>query len=212
MSTATILNGALLRIPVQQIHPGPNARGDLGDLRDLATSIRGIGLLKPLLVVQDGEDTYQLLDGHRRHAALQLAGIGHADAILRRDRGPAVRLQQQIALHTHARHFDPMAEARALHTLMFEHNMSREQISRAVGRSAIWVKNRIALVHLTPEEQDRVAAGETSISQALTILAARRAGYDTPGQRNNATKEATAAAVRSGKHCTTCRCHVVGAA
>lgn len=204
---AVVLNGALLRIPTHHVIPGPNARGDLGDLRDLAASLRALGLQKPLIVVRDG-DRYRLLDGHRRHAAAQLAGLPTVDAILRSDRGDQHRLVQQLALHTHARAFDPIAEARALHTLMFEHNMSRDQIAAAVGRPPMWVRNRIALVHLTADEQDKVTRGDLSTGEALRILAARRAGYTNPRQRKLATKAATQDAVKQGKHCTTCRCNV----
>jgi ParB family chromosome partitioning protein len=209
---AIALNGALLRIPIDHVQPGPNARGNLGELGDLAKSIQALGLQKPLIVCELAADQYQILDGHRRHTAARMIGLTHVDAVLRRDHGPAARIQQQLAMHTHARAFDPIAEAKALHTLMFEHNMTREQIARAVGRSPIWVRNRVLLVHLNEEEQERVANGETSIDTALGILAARRAGYTTPRERRKATKAATAAAVRTGKHCTTCRCHVVGTA
>jgi ParB family chromosome partitioning protein len=204
---AVVLNGALLRIPTNQVVPGPNARGDLGDLRDLAASMRSLGQQKPLIVSMLSDGRYQLLDGHRRHAAAQIAGLPTVDAVLRRESRPAARLQQQLAMHTHARPFDPIAEAKALHTLMFEHNMSREQIARTIGRSALWVRNRIALVHLTSEEQDRVASGETSLITALTILAARRAGYANPRQRRAATEAAVAEATRNNRHCTTCRCN-----
>jgi ParB/RepB/Spo0J family partition protein len=205
---ATVINGALLRIPTDQIMPGLNARGDLGDLRDLATSLRNLGQQKPLIVVRLADGRYQILDGHRRHAAAQLAGVPHLDAVLRTDRGAAFRLQQQLALHTHARQFDPIAEARALHTLMFEHNLTRDQIAATIGRPGMWVRNRIALIHLTPDEQDRVVQGELSIGEALRILASRRAGYANPRQRKVATKAANTAAVQAGKHCVTCRCNV----
>jgi ParB family chromosome partitioning protein len=186
--------------------PGHNARGDLGDLRDLAQSLSHLGQQKPLIVHQLHDGRYELLDGHRRHAAAQIAGLPAVDVILRRDRGPAMRLQQQLALHTHARAFNPMAEARACHTLMFEHSMTRQQIAAQVGRSPLWVRNRISLVHLTEDEQDRVARGELSIDFALTTLAARRAGYSNPSRRKAGTKAATGEARRSGKHCTTCSC------
>lgn len=197
-----VLNGALLRLPVDQIVSGPNARGDLGDLADLASSLRHLGQQKPVIVSQLPDGRYQLLDGHRRHAAAELAGLPTLDAILRRDRGPALRLQQQIAMHTHARAFDPMAEARACHSLMFEHNMSREQIAATVGRSPIWVRNRIALTRLTPAEQKQVATGGLSIDRALNLLSARRGDQDAPSR-------ARAGGATNRRHCATCQCSAV---
>ncbi len=168
----------LLRLPVADIHPSLNARGHLGDVDELALSLKVLGLQKPLIVMPRPGGGYELLDGHRRHAAARKAGLTEVEAIVRDDPGEAGRLQAQLAMETHAKGFDPMAEARALHALMFRHNLTREQISRTVGRTPGWVRDRISLVHLTAAEQARVASGSLSLTMALHILATRRAARD----------------------------------
>jgi ParB family chromosome partitioning protein len=169
------VSALLLRVPTTDVHPSLNARGQLGDVAELALSLKVIGQQKPLIVMPRAAGGYELLDGHRRHAAALKAGLPEVDVVVRSDPGEAGRLQAQLAMHTHAKHFDPIAEARALHRLMFDHNLTREQISRAVGRTPAWVRDRIALVHLTAAEQGRVASGMLSIGEALHLLATRRA-------------------------------------
>jgi len=174
---------ALVRIPLHQLHPGPNARGHLGDVTDLALSIHAIGLQKPLLVTQLDTGGYQVLDGHRRLAAAVQLGLPHVDAVLRRDHGPAARLQQQLAIHTTASSFDPIAEALAVHALMWQHDMDRADIARAVGRSPAWVRDRILLLQLDPAEQAQVRAGAMSLAAALSTARWRldqRAGRPEP--------------------------------
>lgn len=211
VSKAVRLDGALLRIPIDQIVPGPNARGALVDLQELATSLIHIGQQNPLIVSPLEDGRYQLLDGHRRHAAARLAGLATMDAVLRRERGPAARLQQQLAIHTNARSFDPIAEAHACHQLMFEHKLSREQIAAAIGRSPLWVRDRVALVHLTTEEKTWVAAGRMSLSEALGVLAARRAGPAALAAAGRARHDRAVVTRRGTKHCATCRCNQQGA-
>lgn len=175
----------LRTVAVADVHPSLNARGWIGEVDELALSLKVLGLQKPLIVFPRPGGGYDLLDGHRRHAAAVKAGLGQVDVIVRADPGVIGRLQAQLAMHTHAKSFDPMAEARALHALMFKHGLSREQISRTVGRTPAWVRDRISLVHLKPGEQRRVESGELSLTMALHTLAVRRAERDgTPMPRS----------------------------
>jgi ParB/RepB/Spo0J family partition protein len=220
-----VLNGVLLRLPLDLIKAGSNARGaDLGDLTELAMSLQTLGQQKPVIVCELGDGSYELLDGHRRRAAAEKAGLPVLDALLRRPTTAAIRLQQQLAMHTHARAFNPIAEARALHELMFTHNQNRDQIAAAIGRPRAWVRDRIALVRLTDAEQEQVVAGTLSIRDALVLLATRRAAYApapprgprakaTTGSGASAAAESTTgtpgtapAVPQSDRHCPTCSC------
>jgi len=192
---------ALVRIPIDKVDAGPNARGHVGDVGDLAQSIKTLGMQEPLLVVQLAEDRYQVLDGHRRLAAARSLGAATVDAVLRREAGPAVRLQQQLAIHTQAKSFDPIAEARGLHELMWVHNMTREDIARSVGRSPGWVRDRIGLLQLTPDEQQSVSEGRLPLNQALLVAKGRR-GY----QVGPDTGRPITAQARPARHCPTCAC------
>jgi ParB/RepB/Spo0J family partition protein len=51
-----------------------NVRRDSGDLTDLIASIRNMGVLEPILVVQNGEQ-YEVIAGSRRFKAAQAAGL-----------------------------------------------------------------------------------------------------------------------------------------
>lgn len=218
MTTAQVLT-ALIRVPIGQIEPGPNARGDVGDIAELAISIRAIGMQKPLLVHDIGGGRYRILDGHRRYAAAQLLELPYVDALLRRAGTDAQRLQQQVAIHTQAKPFDPIAEARAMSELMFAHKLTREQIAEAAGRTPGWVRDRLGLLALKPDEQRDVAAGRMSLSEARATLAHRREVAEGryrqrwPGRRPGAQdrKPVGETALPSeqpaaGRHCATCRC------
>ena len=67
-------------IPVDRLHPHPdNPRKDLGDLTELADSIKANGIMQNLTVVIDDPSKtitdYTVIIGHRRLAAAKLAGL-----------------------------------------------------------------------------------------------------------------------------------------
>lgn len=199
MTADPVAVSAVLRIPLDRIDPGPNLRGkDLGDMTALATSLRTIGQRQPVTVEMLAGGRWQLVDGHRRHAAARVAGLRHLDAIVRPHHNPAYRDIVQLAIQAGARRFDPIAEAQALHQLMFRGGMSREQIAAAVGRSPAWVRDRIALVHLEPNEVRQVQAGTLPVGEALLRLAGRRAerAGETPAPAKPAVKPAPTATAR----------------
>lgn len=175
MTTTPEAVAAVLRIPTAQVHAGPNARGDVGDVTELAASLKTLGQQIPVIVRQIAEDRWQLVDGHRRHAAAVKARMPYLDAIVLAVEAAGPRLLlRQLAMQAGARRFNPIAEAMALHTLMFEHRMTREQIAAQVGRSPGWVRDRVALVHLEPGERADVERGRMSVAEATLRLKNRR--------------------------------------
>lgn len=67
---------AVANVPVDKLRAHPrNVRTDLGDLRELADSIRHEGVLVPVMAERRDSGTLTLLHGHRRWAAAQLAGL-----------------------------------------------------------------------------------------------------------------------------------------
>ncbi len=79
-------------IAVEKLHPHPNnPRKDLGDITELADSIKAQGVLQNLTVVPyEGStpddfikpDHYTIVIGHRRHAAAQLAGLTELPCVI----------------------------------------------------------------------------------------------------------------------------------
>lgn len=77
------IHKAILNIPISQLHPHPdNPRKDVGDVEELAKSIRINGLMQNLTVIPKDPDKpvtpgsdFTVLIGHRRLAASKLAGL-----------------------------------------------------------------------------------------------------------------------------------------
>lgn len=174
----TIAVQSLLCIPTAWIIPGDNPRGPLGDVSELAMSMAAVGQQDPVHVEKIGERRYRLIEGHRRRAAADLAGLPRMWAILRGRIGDCDRLTRQLAMHTHRRPFEPIAEARAIHRLMWEFGLDRDRIARMLGRGPMWVRDRVALLQLDEQQQAAVTRREMPIGTALGIVRQRRDDRD----------------------------------
>jgi len=199
MTTAMGHIASVLRVAATNVHPGRNARGQVGDVTELAVSIKAIGQQEPLLVYQTDAVLYEVFDGHRRLAAIRQARIPTVDIIVRdRPTNDLMRIQQQLAMHAQTQQFDPMAEAEALEILVLQEKLRPELVARAMGKSSQWVSNRLGLLNLNPTERAAVRDGRMPLREAASIVSHRRASRDG--------RVTTPLTVRH--HCRTCTCEV----
>ena len=84
------MNNKIEMLPVRRLHPHPqNPRKDLGDLTELTDSIRVFGIMQNLTVVPQpdsvdkfGEQHWDVIAGHRRRAAAELAGLDEVPCVV----------------------------------------------------------------------------------------------------------------------------------
>ena len=73
-------------LPLGAIDPFPDhpfrVRGD-EEMADLASSVAERGVLTPVVVRTKGDGRYELVSGHRRKRAAELAGLSEVPAIIR---------------------------------------------------------------------------------------------------------------------------------
>ena len=106
------------RIPLSQcVESNYQNRKELGDVSGLARSIEVNGQITPLIVVADGE-TYQLVAGHRRTAAMKSLGLEEADAYVM-DGWDDARIAQILnAENNHRRELTEAERGRGIQTML----------------------------------------------------------------------------------------------
>ncbi len=147
-----ITDARLEWLPAHQLHPDPaNPRQDLGDLTELAASIVQLGVLEPLIVTAHptvrGE--WQIVAGHRRHAAATLAGVMLVPAVIRVFDDVERRLAMLVE-NLHRRDLDPFDEARG-YQMLVDLGLSQRDIAERVGCSQPHVSRRLKLRVLRKE-------------------------------------------------------------
>jgi ParB/RepB/Spo0J family partition protein len=153
-------------LAVAELHPHPsNVREDLGDLTELAASLRAVGQLMPLLVrPRPRSDGFVVQDGNRRLGALNLAGIQRALCLVREDTDGAEDLTLMVASAMH-KQLTPLELANAFCALR-NRGMGAGAISRATGYSTRTVGARLLLLDLPVEAQEMVAERRLTLAEA----------------------------------------------
>ncbi|MBC7645128.1 MAG: ParB/RepB/Spo0J family partition protein, partial [Thermoleophilia bacterium] len=168
-------------------------------IQELARSIREVGLLTPMIVRPWDNDAnadgplpmeasgtipqYRLIAGHRRHAALTAlsdAEIEGFDAVLCEVReGLSVAEAYAVMLTENVQRvaLEPVQAARALRLLLdLNENMDAATLARSLGLSPKWAQKHLKLLDLPREVQDRIEAGDLSVTIADLLRTGQSTG------------------------------------
>jgi len=159
-------------IPVAAITPNPRQPRQVFDeetLAELASSIKVVGLLQPVVVRPTGTDRYELVMGERRWRACQLAELSLVPAIVRQTSDDDM-LRDALMENLHRQQLNPLEEASAYQQLLEDFDATHEELARRIGRSRPHITNTIRLLNLPPSVQRRVAAGVLSAGHARALL------------------------------------------
>ncbi|GGL11816.1 chromosome partitioning protein ParB [Sphaerisporangium melleum] len=161
-----------LEIPVAAIIPNPRQPRDIFDedaLRELADSIREVGLLQPIVVRAVGQGRYELIMGERRWRASQLLEMTEIPAIVRGTQDDEM-LREALIENLQREQLNALEEAAAYRQLLDDFGATHEQLAQRVGRSRSHITNTLRLLNLPGNVQTRVAAGTISAGHARALL------------------------------------------
>ena len=163
-------------LPLEFIEPNADQpRTQLGNIEELAASVREKGVLEPILVRQVGSNRYQIISGERRYRAATLAGLDEIPAI---ELDVDDREQLEIALIENIQRKDltPFEEAEGFALLQQRFGYTHEKISQVIGKSRTTITETL----LINEIPDRIRAmcREAGISNKSILVQVARAGSE----------------------------------
>jgi len=138
-------------------------------LEELAQSIRGNGVLQPILV-RVVEGRYEIVAGERRWRAAQRAGLLKVPVVVR-DIDDSQLLQVALIENIQRENLNPIEEAQAYRRLSDELQLSQEAIASAVGKDRATVANYVRLLRLPVEVRNDLASAAISMGHARALLA-----------------------------------------
>ena len=167
-------------LPIGDIDPAPdNPRSDLGDVDSLAESIKHVGVLQPVTVYPHPTDEgrWMLRTGHRRLAAATLAGLDKVPAVVTLPGEPVGNLAaERLVENLQREDLTPTDEARAfaavVSTSKKEGGLSRRALAATIGKSATYVRKRLALLDVPTELGAMVDAGKVPAEAAVLLASA----------------------------------------
>jgi ParB family chromosome partitioning protein len=161
-------------IAIERIRPNPEQpRKLLGDLRELADSIRAKGVLEPLLVrYVPREDTYYIISGERRYHAARAAGL-HEVPCIEKAADDAEALEMALIENLQRKDLTPFEEAAGLARLGEQFDYTHEDIARKIGKARSSVTESLSLRNI-PEPLRKYCAEKGITSKSLLLQIARQ--------------------------------------
>lgn len=159
-------------VALSAIVPNPRQPREIFDderLEELASSIREVGLLQPIVVRSVGGGQYELIMGERRWRACKQVGLDPVPAIVRNTQDTDL-LRDALIENLQREQLNPLEEAAAYQQLLDDFQATHEQLAEKVGRSRSHITNTLRLLNLPPEVQRRVAAGSISAGHGRALL------------------------------------------
>lgn len=167
----------LRTLPLDALQPGryqPRTRMDESSLQELAASIRGHGVMQPIVVRPVADGRWEIIAGERRFRAAGMAGLAEVPVVVRE-----VSDEQALAMalieNLQREDLNPLEQAQAIRRLVSEFGYSHEQAADALGRSRSATTNLLRLLQLAEPVQTMLLAGDLDMGHARALLALERA-------------------------------------
>jgi ParB family chromosome partitioning protein len=200
------------RVSLHDVAPNPlNKRpdGEDDEIAAMAETIRAVGIIQTLVVCTaqafltryadqaaalDGAAWVTLI-GNRRLRAARLAGLREVEISVN-DEQVASMYEVMLIENGQRRDLPPWLEAEAMAEVLRAGGISQRELGRRIGKSHVYVLQRLALLRLVPELRELLEQGELTIEQA-------RAFGDLPEDEQRAIAAAGAPYRRGGNAVTT---------
>jgi len=138
-------------------------------LAELAESIKGVGVIQPVLVRKRPDGGYELIAGERRYRASIMAGMRTIPALVK-DVAPLEVLEIALIENIQREDLNPIETAEAYDRLIREFGLTQEDMAKKVGKDRSTVSNFLRLNALPPDVKRDLAEGALSMGHAKAIL------------------------------------------
>lgn len=180
--------GSIVNIPLSQLHDFPNHPFKVRDdekMQETAESVKAYGVLVPAIVRQRPDGEYEIVAGHRRKRASELAGLNELPAIVRDLDDDAATI---IMVDSNLQRENILPSERAQAYKMKLEAIKRQgerrdltspqvaakfraddEVAKAAGVSGDTVRRFIRLTELQPELQEMVDSGKMAMTPAVEL-------------------------------------------
>ena len=138
-------------------------------LRELASSIKELGIIQPITVRKLGFNKYQLVSGERRYRASKLIGLETIPAYIR-IANDQESLEMALVENIQRQDLDPIEIALSYQRLIDEINLTQEQMSERVGKKRSTIANYLRLLKLDPIIQTGMRDGFITMGHGRALI------------------------------------------
>jgi ParB family chromosome partitioning protein len=159
-------------IPIDSIEMNPfQPRSKFNEeaLREMAVSIKGIGIIQPITVRELNDEKYQLITGERRLRAAKIAGLKRIPAFIRSANDQEM-LEMALVENIQREDLNAIDVAISYQRLTEECSLTQEDLSQRIGKKRATVANYLRLLKLPPEIQLGIKENKISMGHARALI------------------------------------------
>ncbi len=147
----------------------PRTYFDEESLRELAGSIKELGVIQPITVRKLEGNKFQLVSGERRFRASKLIGNTSVPAYIRLANDQEM-LEMALVENIQRKNLDPIEVALSYQRLIDEIQLTQEELSIRVGKKRSTVTNYLRLLKLDPILQTGMRDGFISMGHGRAMI------------------------------------------
>jgi len=164
--------GSVIEIPIDKIRTNPyqpRTQFDEDALKELADSIRQLGIIQPITVKKEDDGTFTVISGERRLRASKTAGLKTVPAYVRLANDREM-LEMALVENLQREDLDPIEIALSFQRMIDELGLTQEQLSRRVGKKRSTVANYLRLLKLDPLIQSGIRDGFIGMGHGRALI------------------------------------------
>lgn len=164
--------GNVVELEIDSIEVNPfQPRSNFNDetLKELASSIRELGIIQPITVRKLDFNKFQLVSGERRFRASKLVGLKTIPSYIR-IANDQESLEMALVENIQRQDLDPIEIALSYQRLIDEIEVTQEKLSDRVGKKRSTITNYLRLLKLHPIIQTGMRDGFVSMGHGRALI------------------------------------------
>ncbi len=166
-------SGSINEVEISLIVPNPNQprrEFDPVALRELADSIREIGIVQPITLRDQGDGTYLIIAGERRWRASQIAGLTSIPAYIRTVDDENM-MEMALIENIQREDLNALEIALAYQHLLEQYGLTQDRLAERVGKNRSTIANYLRLLKLPATIQMGLKDRRLEMGHARALLA-----------------------------------------
>lgn len=147
----------------------PRTQFNEESLKELASSIKELGVIQPITVRKINLNDYQLVSGERRFRAAKLIGINTIPAFIRLANDQE-SLEMALVENIQRQDLDPIEISLSYQRLIDEIGLTQEALSERMGKKRSTIANYLRLLKLDPIIQTGIRDGFLSMGHGRALI------------------------------------------
>ena len=172
LDAEVIGSSSISEVAISDIYPNPDQPRrtfEEESLKELAASLRSIGLVQPITLLKKSAGDYMIISGERRWRAARMAGMTTLPAYIKTEEDEHV-MEMALIENIQREDLNAIEISLAYQKLIETYDLTQEELSTRVGKKRTTISNYLRLLKLPGEIQIGLTQKKIDMGHARALL------------------------------------------